>query len=152
LGNPRPNNNRTAGKRFDASWTALVAAETWLLETCLSLAIPHGTAEAIQVCCEELATNVIMHGARDCTGDSQLWIEIAIRLEGQSAIVTVCDNGAEFDTGKINFDKGEQPTTRLEVGGLGLKLIRSMAEKVHYTRVSGVNRTTLDFPIEPGTG
>nr|WP_276535317.1 sensor histidine kinase [Megasphaera massiliensis] len=64
----------------------------------------------------ELITNAIIHGFE---GRSDGVISIAIRCEGESCVITVCDDG-------VGMDQTEKETTRKH---LGMAIVQTLIEK-----------------------
>ncbi len=94
---------------------------------------------------EELVTNVIRYayGDRDrgmCPIDVSAWVR------GEEIVLTVEDTGPPFDPSQT---VDAPRATRIEdarIGGLGLRLVRMAARRVHYERVGDKNRVTIDIP------
>jgi phosphoserine phosphatase RsbU/P len=85
---------------------------------------------------EELLTNVA-RAARSQPGDVQLSLECA--LTPDEIALTVRDNGPAFDPlamAKPNIDGG---IADREVGGLGILIVRQLADSCRYARIDGCN-------------
>jgi|GEM_PF-1333450 len=86
---------------------------------------------------EELVLNILQHGYPDAkTGH----IDSLVRLEGNTMIVRIRDDGVLFN-----------PTLLLEDDGtphLGMKLIRSMSHEFQYDRVLQCNNSIAAFQID----
>jgi anti-sigma regulatory factor (Ser/Thr protein kinase) len=103
---------------------------------------------AVQLCLEEAVANVIMYGSPK--GDH---LEIAVEVERDDGalVALIEDNGRQFDPTKV---PPPVPATSLEdakIGEVGIHLMRSFADQMHYERRDGRNRLTLRF-IEPQAG
>jgi serine/threonine-protein kinase RsbW len=96
---------------------------------------------AIQLCLEEAVANVIMYGGG---------AEIAIEVErGDGALLArVEDDGRQFDPTKVPSPALATSLDDARIGDLGIHLIRSFADAMHYERRDGRNRLTLRF-VEP---
>jgi serine/threonine-protein kinase RsbW len=95
----------------------------------------------VRLVAEELLANLVMHGR--FAGDRQpAWL--ALRLEGGAVELTLDDAAEPFDP-RSTLDPQLPPA--LEggaVGGLGLGLVRRMAEIVDYSPMAtGWNRTRI---------
>lgn len=119
---------------------------------CDAHALPPAVSYQISLAADELITNVISYGFPDgATG-----LPITVRLaagEGDSASVTVVivDDGPAFDP----FAEAPPPVLEGDIedrpiGGLGVHLVRSMMDQVHYARIDGRNVVTLRKQIPAG--
>ena len=89
---------------------------------------------------EELVVNIINHGHDDGVHD----IEIAMTSEPDALTVEIIDDGRPFDP----LSDAPEPDldSLLEdrpVGGLGIHLVLTMMDEVHYRREQDRNHTTL---------
>lgn len=102
-----------------------------------------GLSESVQhdgeLCLNEAAANVILHGGGD---DSH---EISLRFELQPAQVhiTLRDDGRPFNPLEFRAAPPAQTLESTAVGGLGVGLIRSFTSEVHYRFEAGHNVLTL---------
>lgn len=91
---------------------------------------------------EELVSNIVMHGRRT---ETQRTPEIDIAIEQTEAAVkiAVSDDGKGFDP----VDGAPPPpaidSKEIEVGGLGLQIVRGYAQTMAYARRQGRNRLEL---------
>jgi anti-sigma regulatory factor (Ser/Thr protein kinase) len=96
----------------------------------------------IQLCLEEAVANAIMYGA---ASDDQM--EIAVELEGNGGAVVALieDTGRPFDPTQAPPPARANSLAEAEVGNVGIRLMRSFANVMHYERRDGRNRLTLQF-------
>lgn len=107
--------------------------------------LPEPTVFVINLTLDELITNSVMHGFNG-VGDPQ--ININLRVDGDSLLLTVKDNGSPFDpTADSNPDLDSALEDR-RIGGLGLHLVKSFASRVHYEYVDGQNSLTLEHDFQ----
>lgn len=89
---------------------------------------------------EELILNTLTHGRTSGLSD----IEITLESGENSVAITLVDDGAAFDPLTDNTDPGtELPLAERSIGGLGLHLVRTMAEELAYKHADGKNHLTL---------
>ena len=93
---------------------------------------------------EELGINIMNNGYDDGLHD----FEIVLTSEPDTLKVEVIDDGRPFDPLK------DAPIPDLEsslddrpVGGLGIYLVRSMVDRMHYRRTGDQNRLTLEINL-----
>ncbi|MYD72445.1 MAG: ATP-binding protein [Acidobacteria bacterium] len=107
--------------------------------------LPEPTVFVINLALDELITNSVMHGF---TGVGDPHIDIGLLVEGNSLKLTVKDNGAPFDpTADTDPDLDSSLEDR-RIGGLGLHLVKSFANRIHYEYVDGQNCLTLEHDLQ----
>lgn len=120
----------------DAIAPAAEAAENWLEQN----GVGPQAAYFVLLAIEELVTNCIKY-AWDDGREHTIFVELAT---GRQAVrLTVIDDGGPFDPSSapppnLSPDARERP-----IGGLGLHLLREMADEIAYERRDGTNRLTL---------
>ena len=97
---------------------------------------------------DELITNIVTHGSFRSASDPE--IEIHLKVDRGVLILTMEDNGEMFDP---TVDTKPDTTSSLEereVGGLGLHLVKSFADRVSYEFVGSKNHVarTLDATLD----
>ena len=101
---------------------------------------PDGLLFQIKLILEELAMNVINYGNRGGTEP----IEIRLAAEGGVIILEISDVGKPFDP--LRDAPPPDLTSPLEerpIGGLGLYLVRTLMDEVHYRWEDGANHLRL---------
>ena len=99
---------------------------------------------SVDLVLEELVTNIIRHAYDD---DANHEIDLTLVLEPARVVLTVEDDGLEFDLRNAppaNLDgdlKSRQP------GGMGIHLVREIAERVDYRRVGSKNRIEVSITL-----
>src|ERR1043166_3813780 len=120
----------------DAVQSANEAVARWLEE--------RGTAPDVQyfanLAIEEIATNCIKYGYVDAKEHS---IQVSLRLSRSALELTITDDGQPFNPLKVPAPNLNMPTEERTVGGLGIHLVRKMADGMEYVRESGLNRLNL---------
>lgn len=105
--------------------------------------LPNRTNFIINLALEELITNTLVHGQFEEGVEPK--IEISLGIEGSSVIVVVESNGQKFDPTQ---DTDPDTTSELQdrpIGGLGLHLVKSQADRCTYEWVNGINRLVLEY-------
>jgi anti-sigma regulatory factor (Ser/Thr protein kinase) len=120
----------------DAIAPAAERAEAWLLAYDPSPKALYLVPLAI----EEIVTNCIHYGYDDA---GEHTIVILLSVADQTLTMTVVDDGHEFDplareTPDLTLAAEDRP-----IGGLGIHLLRNLADNVAYERRDGMNRLTL---------
>jgi anti-sigma regulatory factor (Ser/Thr protein kinase) len=97
----------------------------------------------INLAFEEFATNIIKYAYAD-KGIGE--ISFSVKVEGESAVMTLVDEGEEFNP----LTDAKEPDTELEpedrdIGGLGIHLIRNMAKDIRYERNDNKNILIVEF-------
>lgn len=89
---------------------------------------------------EELATNCIKYGYDD---SREHIIEITLDLSPQGLLMTIVDDGHPFNPLNLPEPDLTIPIEDRPIGGLGLHLLRQLADRMEYTRVDDRNQVTL---------
>ena len=91
---------------------------------------------------EEMGTNLIKYGYDDTAVH-----EIMLRLEIRpgTLLVVIEDDGHEFNPLNAKEPDVNLPAEERALGGLGIHLVRKMAEQVSYERRDERNRLTVEI-------
>ena len=104
----------------------------------------HSLSEAmvgdIRLALEEVVTNIIMHGYDD---DEEHEIELRFAASPERIAVTVLDDARAFNPLDHPEPKADANFDELEIGGIGILLIRRVMDHVEYTREGGRNVLVL---------
>lgn len=101
--------------------------------------LPPKLGMQLNLALEELVTNVIQHGYAGAPGAIQLRLE----RDGETVQAVLIDRAPAYDpfsTAEPNLDA---PIEERSIGGLGVHLVREMAESVDYVRRGEENRVTI---------
>ncbi len=120
----------------DAIVPASAQAEQWLVERNAS---PQ-TLNLVILAIEELVMNCINYGYDD-SNEHTIVIELAV--DGETLSMTVIDDGHPFDPLHAPEPDFAVPIEDRKAGGLGIYLLRSLADDMAYERRDGANRLTL---------
>ena len=111
--------------------------------------LPDPKVFVINLALDELITNTVTHGLED-KADAE--IRIRMRVRADTLILVLEDNGQPFDPTQ---DTNADVTSSLEeraIGGLGLHLVKSFADRVSYEFVEGRNRLTMEHDLTRASG
>ncbi len=126
--------------------TALEAVQDRLAGILESAGVPHPVRYRVRLVIEELVVNLIMHGrfARD-----HVPARVALSVTPEAVLLQIDDAAEPFDPRQGGDDTAPPSLEEDTLGGLGLPLVRKMAQIRDYRRLpSGWNRTELAFPQE----
>ena len=99
--------------------------------------VPPRAAYAVQLVLEELITNIINYAHDDCAVHD---IGLRVALETGHVVVEIEDDGRPFDPLTVPDADVRGPIQERSIGGLGLHLVRQMADAMDYSRTGGKNR------------
>ncbi len=111
--------------------------------------IDPGVRGDVRLIVEELASNAILHGGADGMDVGQHELSVNIAIHGDLLTLEFRDEGAPFDPLSMPPPDLEADIMDRPIGGLGLYLIRQIAEETHYRRVDDANllRVSLRIPL-----
>lgn len=133
----------TTRRNFNRELAAISEAERWLKAVAEKAGLPESTVFAMQVCLEELLSNIVRHGAPPGLSGSQ--VEIAIDTGGYRARMMIEEQGAAFDVTEAPAVPITRPLEEVQPGGLGIPLIKSFSSNLTYRRIGDRNCVTMEF-------
>jgi anti-sigma regulatory factor (Ser/Thr protein kinase) len=114
----------------------------WIDDMVQLLNLSSETAYALQLCLEEVVANIVRYAFEPGTAHD---VRIVLRREAQSLLAEVTDDGRPFDPLARELPQPAKDLASTEIGGLGIKLIRSFADHIVYQRDGSLNRLMLSF-------
>jgi anti-sigma regulatory factor (Ser/Thr protein kinase) len=109
---------------------------------CAGHGLPKSTRFNVCLIVEELVLNQIDHA----TGPATDCLDLRIDVEPSRVVIVLEDDADPYDPRLAPvFDK-TRPLEDRGPRGMGLQLVRSMAEEVEYGRVNGRNRLQVAIP------
>lgn len=93
---------------------------------------------------EEIARNLVQH-AEDVTGQAIL-LDLALR--DARLVMGLEDESAPYDPRDAEALDLEAPLEQRRAGGMGLHLVRTMADELHYRHEDGRNRLEVEIALE----
>ena len=108
--------------------------------------LPHPKIYMINLALDELITNSVTYGF-DGVADPK--IEVTVRIDGDTLVLTTLDNGRRFDPTASESPDLDAPVEERPIGGLGLHIVQTFADRVVYKFEDGRNRLTLEHDLNP---
>src|SRR5262245_46433813 len=108
-------------------------------------ALPALERARLSIILEELFTNAVKHGYDDLAPPGR--IEVALALEAGQLLIEFNDDGRPFDPLMEIPRELDQPTPTHRIGGLGLNIVRSLADSARYAREGDRNHLVLTRKI-----
>jgi serine/threonine-protein kinase RsbW len=138
-------------RAFVGTIADISAAAQWVDAIAADQQFPEQLVFGLQICLEELLTNLVRHGGTKSGGELSevqippLNVEISISTSAQRASMTVEDDGRPFDIVNAPAHRIDQPLDEVQPGGLGIQLIRNFASSIAYERAGLGNRVVVEF-------
>ncbi len=111
-----------------------------LQEICERFELPAEIQYNFSVVLDDLLNNVISYAYEE---EGEYTIDVVLSTDGQRFIVSVVDEGIEFDPFTRQDPDISSNLEDRQIGGLGIHLIRNLMDDYSYRRVGGKNVTTL---------
>jgi serine/threonine-protein kinase RsbW/sigma-B regulation protein RsbU (phosphoserine phosphatase) len=93
---------------------------------------------------DEILANVSMYAYGDKTDK---WLEIRIRVHDGTVFVSFVDEGEPFDPMSAPEPDTELSVEEREFGGLGIYIVKNLADETSYSREGGLNILTIKKKI-----
>ena len=111
------------------------------LEDCGSeMDLPQKCLFEINLGLDELFTNIISYGFDD---ESEHQIKFSLAKDKEILVVQVEDDGKPFNPLEVASPEISGDIDDVNIGGLGIHLIRKMMDDVVYQRIGGKNKLVL---------
>src|SRR5262245_12748828 len=99
--------------------------------------VPADVMYACSLALEEIVTNITRHGFADAAAHT---IRFAARLTADHVVLQFEDDGRAFDPLAAKPPDLARPIEERPIGGLGIHLVRKLADRVEYERAGDRNR------------
>ncbi len=138
-------------KAFIGTIDDISAAAQWVDTIAADQQLPEQLVFALQICLEELLTNIVRHGVAESSGDLShvamppVNVEITISTSAQGVNMIIEDDGKPFDVVNAPAHRIDQPLNEVQPGGLGIQLIKNFASSIAYERAGLGNRVVVEF-------
>jgi len=128
-------------RTFPARRDALPQVVAFLGDVCAAAGLGRETCLRLTLLVEELFTNTVVHGHG---ADSEAPVRIECEVSPGRIALTYEDTGPAHDPfARVVAPDADADVENRPVGGLGVHLIRAMAQHVEYQRAGDRNRISL---------
>ncbi len=118
----------------------------WVGTVAKSLNADETQAYALQLCVEELVSNIVRHGGATLSSEQrQPFICICVAEKSDRIVLTVEDDGPYFDIKHAPAKRIDQPLEFVRPGSLGINLVKSFSSRLTYERRGNRNRAVAEF-------
>jgi anti-sigma regulatory factor (Ser/Thr protein kinase) len=94
----------------------------------------------INIGLDELFTNIVSYGYED---DLEHKIKFSLEVQSNALTVQVEDDGIPFNPLRVEKHETASDIDSINIGGLGIHLIKKMMDNVDYQRSEGKNKVIL---------
>jgi len=128
-------------RTFPARRDALPQVDAFLGEVCAAAGLGRETCLRLTLLVEELFTNTVVHGHG---ADSEAPVRLECEVSPGRVALTYEDSGPAHDPfARVIAPDAEASVEERLVGGLGVLLVRAMAQQVEYRRAGDRNLISL---------
>jgi serine/threonine-protein kinase RsbW len=132
--------------RLYAALESLEPMRSFVEENALRAGLDEGQIRRIELALEEATINIIRHAYGGQGGK----MELCCTPVEDGLEIRLVDEGPPFDPLQVPAVEFARDIASREIGGVGIRLIRSMADALHYRREEGRNVLTLYFKRKSG--
>ena len=134
-------------QRFPRRIDALADVHAFLERFREEQGVPEDVGFRMDLVVEELFTNLVKYNT-----DGRFEIEVGARLVDGEVVLTLTD----FDVDSFDVTTSKEPDPdrgedNIRIGGLGLHLVKQMADSLSYEYTDRTSRTTLVLRLERGS-
>ena len=126
----------TLGRPKENHADLLAAVEQYGLQRTLGQAMRY----RLGVIIDELVSNATSHGR---CGEEQQMLSVAIADHPKELVITLIDNGLPFDPTSHALTPCPEKGTDIPIGGVGLCLVRRLADRMQYSRNDHRNHLSI---------
>jgi sigma-B regulation protein RsbU (phosphoserine phosphatase) len=120
----------------EVSAAGIQQAQNWLRAILAARELDPDRIGEVELIAEELLTNIVRAAA---THAGDVHVSIACSLTPTEIILTVRDSGAAFDPLARESPELDADIAEREIGGLGILLVKRLADSCRYSRVDSSN-------------
>lgn len=112
----------------------------WVRRRLEALGIEGRPAMVVELAAEELGLNAMTHGR---PGEGEGSVTLTLHAEPREIRLVIEDGGPAFDPTALPAPDTAAAIEERAIGGLGVHLVRRMADAMHYERRDGRNRVVV---------
>lgn len=129
-----------SAKKFPAKFEYLDEIRDFVGEKARACGFSEKDIYSIQLAADEAASNIIEHAYE---GISNVSFELTCDFENNRLVITLLDHGKMFDPSKVAQPDISADLSDRKIGGLGIYLMRTLMDEVHYEITPSGNLLTL---------
>ena len=114
----------------------------WVEERCREAGVPGELIFKFVLAIEEAATNIVSYAFTGMPAPHRL--RVRLDIDGERCVAELTDNGHPFDPSAAPPPDLAGSIDERDPGGLGIHLLRQMADRVEYRREGGENRLRIE--------
>jgi serine/threonine-protein kinase RsbW len=114
----------------------------WVEQCCQEAGVGSALIFKMMLAIEEAATNVVSYGFAEVPPPHR--IRVRLDIDEARCAAELVDNGRPFDPSAAPPPDVAEPLEEREPGGLGIHLLRTMADRIEYRRENGENRLRIE--------
>jgi sigma-B regulation protein RsbU (phosphoserine phosphatase) len=118
----------------------------WLHAILAARDVDRERIDDVELIAEELLTNVV-HAAGSAAGGVRL--SLACSLTASEIVLTFRDDGMRFDPTEVESPRLDAEIADREIGGLGILIVRRLADVCRYARIDGWNVLEIHLNRRP---
>lgn len=130
---------------FPGTEESLLQSHRFLDECNRKNRIPQKAARHIQICSDEIMTNIVSYAHAKT-------VRICYEINHKAVILSFEDDGIPYDPLRSEAPDVTLAARERKIGGLGLFMVRKIAGAVDYAEVNGRNRLRLEIEFDPEQG
>ncbi|MBI1768655.1 MAG: ATP-binding protein [Bacteroidetes bacterium] len=119
------------------SLTNLKGIRDFVRKTLIENNVPEIQVSSIVLALDEMCSNVMIH-AHHCNPDDSLELQIK-HPQTHTFIFEIIDDGSVFDINEFAEPNMDSLVHDKRKGGLGIRLVKSIMDKIEYTKEEGKN-------------
>ena len=116
-----------------------------LIDIGRDIGLPELSISEINVCLDELFTNIVSYGFKD---GREHKIKFTIKADDTMLIATMEDDGVPFNPLKKKAAELPTDVDSAQIGGLGIHITKELVDKISYERKRGINKLTIRKSIQ----
>ena len=106
-------------------------------ECIFALSVDNGIKKKIFLACDEIFSNIAGYSGAE-------WVQFGCVKNADKAVITFTDNGVAFNPIESNVEKEFED---LDLGGMGISLVKKLCSGIHYSYDEGKNILNLEFAV-----